>query len=128
MANQTHLFPSSLVIRHQKLLSKPLKDFSVEDLRLMLSQNTELKFLMPIVMEILEKDLFAEGDYYEGDLLMATLQSDSVFWLENSNLRCHLISLIEQNFDNLLNFDTTYEIKRNLINAYEKFNGLQTSK
>ena len=124
MVSNNSSYSSGLVNKFQKLLIKPLSDYTIEDMRLMVGQNVGLEFLIPIVMEVLEKNIFVEGDYYEGDLLMVTLQSDSSFWLSNLALYHTLLLLFEQNIDNLFSLDTTDEIKSNLLGAYERFKDL----
>ena len=44
-------FDSHLVITCHKLRKKQLKDFEIEDLRIMIGQNIGLKFLIPIAIE-----------------------------------------------------------------------------
>ena len=56
-----------------ELRYKPLKDFTNEDLRLMLGQNIGLKYLIPIALNRLEKDQFLEGMHFKGDLLCNVL-------------------------------------------------------
>lgn len=76
-------FDSSLVKRCNELTHKPLIAFTVEDLRIMIGQEIALGFLVPIAIELLEDNLFAEGDYYPGDLLHTVLTVDTRFWREN---------------------------------------------
>lgn len=87
-------FDSSLVIRCHKLRYKPLKDFTAEDLRLLIGQNFSLGYLMPIAIECLKEDLFAEGMYYPGDLLNNVLSVEASFWLQNEELKRELDQLL----------------------------------
>ena len=64
-------FNSRLVVTCHKLRKKRLEDFNVEDLRIMLGQSIGAKYLLPKAIEILRKKPFAEGDFFEGDLLVA---------------------------------------------------------
>jgi hypothetical protein len=61
------------------LYEKSLKDFSVENLRVMIGQNIGLEFLIPFAFELLRENLFIQGDYYPGDLLSVVMQAESVF-------------------------------------------------
>jgi len=72
---------TNLVKKCHALRKKVLNDFTVEDFRLMVSQNIALDYLIPLAIEVLTDDLFAEGDYYEGDLLNAVLTIEKGFWL-----------------------------------------------
>jgi len=114
-------FPSGLVIRHNSLLSKPIGEYTVEDLRLMIGQNTGLEYLMPRAMEVLGKDVFAEGDFYPGDLLENVLCADPKFWNAHPRLAQVLLTLLEEKMDDFLSLDVTDEIKEGILAAYEKF-------
>lgn len=76
-------FPSHLVMTCYALRKKILKDFTVEDLRIKIGQNDSLKYLIPLAIEVLQKNPFADGDYYEGDLLGSVLSVKKEFWQEN---------------------------------------------
>jgi hypothetical protein len=105
---------SYLVRTYQRLRKKPLEEFTTEDLRLMIGQESGLPYLIPLALEVLEKDLFAEGDLYEGDLLNAVLQVHPDFWKAN---RTHWESL------NLLLSERRAEVKMARINL-AKFESL----
>jgi CDI immunity proteins len=66
-------FPSYLVRTCHALRRKPLRDFTVEDLRIMIGQNFSLNYLIPLAIEQLRRDPLVAGDYYPGDLLGAVL-------------------------------------------------------
>lgn len=57
-----------------QLRKKPLSEFEVEDLRIMIGQGFGLPYLLPMAIEVLRKDPLAEGDFYPGDLLLAVLR------------------------------------------------------
>jgi hypothetical protein len=68
------------------LYEKPLKDFTVENLRVMIGQNIGLEYLIPLAVELLEKNPFVEGDFYPGDLLSAVMQVEPGFWRTHQDL------------------------------------------
>src|SRR6516162_957390 len=70
---------SRLVITCQRLRSKPIDEFSVEDLRIMISQGIGPQYLVPQAVAILGREPLAEGDYYPGDLLVAVI---GAAWLQ----------------------------------------------
>ena len=74
---------SALVRRIGQLRKIPLDDFSTEDLRLMIGQQFSLNYLIPLALETLAKELFAEGDMFEGDLLKNVLNVNTEFWIGN---------------------------------------------
>ena len=112
---------SNLVSKHQNLLNKPLKDYTIEDLRLMIGQNTGLEYLIPKAIKVLEINIFAEGDFFEGDLLLSVLKSSKEFWKTKLNLHQEIILLFEKNTENLFDFDTTDEIKEKILKAFDEF-------
>jgi hypothetical protein len=80
-------FPSHLVTTCHALRRKPLRDFTVEDLRIMIGQNFSLTYLIPLAIEQLRRDPLVAGDYYPGDLLAAVLLVEPGFWQGQPQLR-----------------------------------------
>lgn len=78
---------SYLVNRINELIALKVEQLEVEDLRKLISQNIALDIIVPAAIEILEKDPFAEGDYYKGDLLKSVLSIDDTFWQIHGNLK-----------------------------------------
>ena len=66
-------FDSRLIRRTKELRKVPLNEFTIEDLRLMIGQQIGLNYLIPLALETLTEDLYAEGDFFEGDLLKNVL-------------------------------------------------------
>ncbi len=100
---------SYLIKTCNSLRKKQLKDFSTEDLRIMIGQEIGLYFLIPLAIETLTVNLFAEGDYYEGDLLKSVLDLDNKFWEDNKDCWRQLNELIKNRRQELkeLRFDLT---------------------
>ena len=71
---------STLIKTCSELRKKPLKDFSTEDLRIMIGQNIGLDFLVPMALEQLQKNVLAKGDFYPGVLLESVLGIMYKFW------------------------------------------------
>ncbi len=89
-------YNSHLVITCHELRKKPLKDFTIEDLRIMIGQDISLDYLMPLAIERLQKDILAEGDFYPGDLLKSLLDSDRSFWINNKDYWQRVINLYSE--------------------------------
>jgi len=88
-------YSSHLVTTCHKLRKKKLKDFDIEDLRIMIGQDIGLNFLIPLALEELKQNILAEGDFYEGDLLKSVLTSEIDYWKrekENWILICNLFN------------------------------------
>ncbi|MFC5412984.1 contact-dependent growth inhibition system immunity protein [Larkinella bovis] len=79
------------------LRQTPLCQFRTEDLRLLIGRGIALPFLIPLAIERLNKNPFAEGDYYPGDLLQSVLNVDLSFWLTNRPLWQYIHQLIINN-------------------------------
>ncbi|MEZ2337078.1 contact-dependent growth inhibition system immunity protein [Mucilaginibacter sp. RCC_168] len=86
--------PTRLVTRCTELVKIPLNEYSIEDLRLMIGQELGLSYLVPLAIEKLTDDLFAEGDLYEGDLLANVLKINRTFWKQNPDLWTQVDNLI----------------------------------
>src|SRR5258707_8329375 len=89
-------FPSYLVRTTHALRRKPLRDFTVEDLRIMIGQNFSLDYLVPLAIEQLQHDPLAAGDFYNGDLLASVLRVRSSFWQKRPNLRRAVENIVDQ--------------------------------
>lgn len=92
---------TSLVNRVLKLRKAPLSQFSVEDLRLMIGENQGLPYLIRLSLDILKDDLFAEGDFYPGDLLQNVLKIPVSFWKQHQELWQSVHSLIKDQVDEI---------------------------
>jgi hypothetical protein len=71
---------SCLVRRCTLLRRKPLAEFSVEDLRIMLAQGVGVPVLLPLAVDVLVADPRAGGDLYPGDLLETVLRLPAAEW------------------------------------------------
>jgi hypothetical protein len=68
-------FDSTLVVTCHQLRTRPLCDFTAEDLRIMLGQKISVPLLLPLAIELLRRDPFTAGNYYPGDLLTVALNA-----------------------------------------------------
>ena len=78
-------YHSSLVTTCHRLRRKPLNQFTVGDLQIMIGQQISLPILVPLALERLEDEPLAEGRYYPGDLLGAVLKIDERFWSNHAD-------------------------------------------
>ena len=106
-----------LVLKITSLRKKPIADFSIEDMRICINQNESLVYLIPLAINQLTKDILAEGDFYEGDLLMAVIKSEKAFWAENKKLWQDIISLCEKS----KNVIESSFCRKEFIKYYESF-------
>lgn len=87
--------PTPLTKHCLELAKKPLNEFSVEDLRLMIGQGFSLDYLIPLAIDYLKEDLLAEGDLYPGDFLKSVQSVNETFWKSNPKLWKELNGLID---------------------------------
>ncbi len=79
--------PSRMVRECLRLRRVPLKDFTVENLRVMIDQQLGLRHLIPLAVEALADNPLAAGDFYPGDLLKVVLTIDPRFWAQHRDLQ-----------------------------------------
>lgn len=69
-----------LVTTAHRLRRKPVGALTAEDLRMLIAQRVGLDVLVPRALVRLERDPLVEGDFYPGDLLVATLKTPVDYW------------------------------------------------
>ncbi len=94
-------FPSNLVINCHKYRKIPIKELTIEQLRLLISQKIGMEFLIGIALEKLERNILTEGDLYEGDLLVAVSGLSAEFWNEKQTEFRTFKNLMEQNSEEI---------------------------
>ena len=80
-------YPSYLVTTCHRLRRVLLKDFTVEDLRIMIGQKIGLPYLVPLALDILHDDPMAQGDMFPGDLLTNVARVPDEFWRSHPRLK-----------------------------------------
>ncbi len=73
-------FPTDLVEKCFQYRKINIGELNNEQLRLLISQNIGLDYLIGIAFEKLEQDICAEGDFYKGDLLESVSKVSTEFW------------------------------------------------
>lgn len=81
--------------RCHELRTKPLRDFTVEDLRIMIGQQVALGRMVALSLDRLQPDSLVEYDF-PGDLLASVLQVDAVFWERSPDLDLEVCRLAER--------------------------------
>jgi hypothetical protein len=114
-------YDSYLVTRCHELRTKPLGEFTVEDLRIMIGQQIGLPHLIPLAVDELYKNPLAEGDFYPGDLLCYVLRIDPAVWQNNSNLAAKLDLALDRLPEDLGLDDQTDRELRDLIARFRAY-------
>ncbi|WP_239132156.1 contact-dependent growth inhibition system immunity protein [Paractinoplanes durhamensis] len=69
-----------LVATVHELRRRPVGQLAVEDLRTLVGQQVGLDVVVPMVLDLLAAEPLAEGDFYPGDLLAATMRVPVEYW------------------------------------------------
>ncbi|MDE6500534.1 MAG: hypothetical protein K2L10_00380 [Ruminococcus sp.] len=77
---------------------KPIAKLSHEEIRLMTGQKIGLKYLLPIVVSILEKNPLIEVTFFKGDLLIQLLRLDIIDWKDNKTDLAKFRTIILDNY------------------------------
>src|ERR1022692_2710884 len=89
-------YDSHIVTECHRLRRVPLGEYKVEDLRITIGQNLGLECLVPLALEQLQEDPFAEGAYFPGDLLVIVLGAKGELWQAHPELRDHVATVAER--------------------------------
>ncbi len=84
-----------LIKRCHELRTKPLRDLTVEDLRILIVQQIALRRLVPLALDRLRLDPLVEADCYPGDLLASVLRADASVWEWSPDLTVEMRKLAE---------------------------------
>ena len=106
---------------YQLYSTKDIDTFSLEDIRFMIGQEIGIEHLLPKAFEYLEKDIFLEVSYYEGDLLSVVLKLPSKFWKNNPVERDKVLNLLRLNQDRIESLDLQYDDSRTLKKTINQF-------
>jgi len=113
---------TTLVKTSYELRKKRLKDYSPEDLRVMIGQKQSLKYLIPIAINFLQQNPFVEGDYYEGDLLQNVLSCPCEFWRQHPEYMEDVSRIIIVAKTEMAEIDLDDEIKNKISELIVDFN------
>lgn len=89
-------YTSHLVRTCHELRKVPLKNLTVENLRMLIGQKIGLEYFVIIALGILEENPLCSGDYYNGDLLSVVLKIEKNYWRENNELLVRLSDIMDK--------------------------------
>jgi len=90
-------FPTDLVERCYRYRKINISKLTNEQIRLLISQNIGIEYLIGIVLKKLEQNILTECDFYEGDLLIAVSGLPTEYWNENKTEFWAFKNLVERN-------------------------------
>jgi hypothetical protein len=113
------------VERCYQLRHKVLRDFAVEDLRIMIGQDVGLPYLLPKAIMVLESEPLAEGMHYRGDLLCSVLHVTPSYYRQHPDLKTKISAIISQAREDLkltgeIDYEITSEALDEALAEYEK--------
>ncbi|MDD2982488.1 MAG: contact-dependent growth inhibition system immunity protein [Crocinitomicaceae bacterium] len=111
---------SFLERRFYELHDRKLQDLILTDVDLYIEQEYGLKYVIPIALDILDRDILIKVDY-EGELLFNILSVKSDFWSDNPEMKMRLTEITKTNLNKLENMNTTDDIKNDILEALERF-------
>ncbi|WP_121356793.1 contact-dependent growth inhibition system immunity protein [Flavisolibacter nicotianae] len=114
-------FPTKLVESVFLLRRKPIYNLDANEIRILLSQNVGLKYIVPLAISLLNRNVYEEALYYPGDLLLTLLKVEESFWLKNIQQKNELIKLINKKRPNIIKSDILDEdIKNEILDKFQK--------
>jgi hypothetical protein len=74
-----------------------------------------------MAVDILKENIFAEGDFYEGDLLKSVLTVEATYWENNYQDWKEVNDLFILRREELEQYDTSKGIKQGWLDSYREF-------
>jgi hypothetical protein len=87
-------YSTPLVEKVHRLRTIQIEKLEPKDLRLLISQNVGLKYLIPVAFDILHDNIFIDTEFFEGDLLKSVITVENSFWNGNKELTAQLDALL----------------------------------
>jgi len=101
--NNPSEFPTDMVEKSYRFRKISIAELTIEQIRLLISQQIGVEYLIGIALEKLERNIFTECDFYEGDLLVAVSSLSTEFWNENQTEFLTFKNIVEQNSELIKN-------------------------
>ena len=89
-------FQTILVDKCHRLRQIPIEELTIEQTRLLITQNIGLEFLIPKAMELLNDNILAGGNYYPGDLLNSVLTVKTSYWENHTSSKTQVIEFLKE--------------------------------
>jgi len=90
-------FPTNLVEKCYRYRKISIAELTNEQIRLLISQQIGTEHIIGVALEKLERNILTEGDFYEGDLLVAVSSLPTEFWTEKQTEFRTFKNLVERN-------------------------------
>jgi hypothetical protein len=111
-------YDSYVVTTCHNMRKKPLKELTIEEIRLVVGLGISLEILMPIAIEKLKENILAEGDLFEGDLLNNVMSKNTFeYWRKHEDRWGEVVNLYLKNID-IFESDNSF---RQIRKSFEEF-------
>ncbi|MBI5373713.1 MAG: hypothetical protein HZA79_16935 [Sphingobacteriales bacterium] len=115
-------FPTRLVKNIFKLRKKPIAELDGNDVRLLITQDVGIEFIIGRALALLSENILYEALYYPGDLLHAVLKIPGIYWKKNNpTLRRILHIMKRSNIGAIFLSDKRNEFEETLKDDFEVF-------
>ncbi|SEE45048.1 contact-dependent growth inhibition system immunity protein [Polaribacter dokdonensis] len=101
--NNPSEFPTDMVEKCYHFRKISIAELTNEQIRLLISQQIGVEYLIRIALEKLKRNILTECDFYEGDLLVAVSSLPTEFWNENQTEFLTFKNIVEQNSELIKN-------------------------
>jgi hypothetical protein len=88
-------YPSTLVVRCHELRRVPFKDFDDGDLRIMIGQDINLDYLIPLALDRVEDDPWLCASFYDGDMLWYLIKRNG-YWLTHPGEKARFDKVVDR--------------------------------
>ncbi len=108
---------------YYELHNIPISKLGLDDIRFLIGQNSALEYLVPKALKELQKNIFLEAEYYEGDLFcsLVKINNNPNYWLTHEKEKQELINLYNGQKKMLGMLDLSEETKVKIKEAYKEF-------
>ena len=96
-------YPTDLIEKCYSYRKISIAELTNEQIRLLISQNIGIEYLIRNTLEKLERNILTECDFYEGDLLVAVSNLPNEFWNDNQTEFLTFKNIVEQNSELIKN-------------------------
>jgi len=107
-------YDSYLVRTIHALRRKPIRQFTVEDLRITLGQKFGMEYLTPLALTQLEANPYVEGRFYPGDLLVAVMALPRDYWSAHPTEATRMAAIAERVAADIDDRDEIPDIKKRI--------------
>jgi hypothetical protein len=114
-------YPTDLIEKCHQYRKVSISKLSIEQIRLLVSQQIGLEHIIGIALNKLEQNILAAGDFYAGDLLIAVSKIPMDFWNGKKTEFFNLKKMVGLNSD-LIKTELAEKDFNKLLNRLE--NGL----